>query len=88
MFLPRALDTDEIAAIVDEYRLAPRHALQAGFDGVELHASSGYLPEQFLSSGTNWRTGRYCGSLENRARFIVEVLEAMIDEAGNTVRSA
>jgi N-ethylmaleimide reductase len=81
--VPRALDTDEIAAIVDEYRLATRHALQAGFDGVELHAASGYLPEQFLSSGTNQRTDRYGGSLENRARFIVEVLEAMIDEAGS-----
>lgn len=81
--VPRALDTDEIAAIVDEYRLATRHALQAGFDGVELHAASGYLPEQFLSSGTNQRTDRYGGSLENRARFIVEVLEAMIEEAGS-----
>ena len=81
--VPRALDTDEIAAIVDEYRLATRHALQAGFDGVELHAASGYLPEQFLSSETNQRTDRYGGSLENRARFIVEVLEAMIDEAGS-----
>ena len=81
--VPRALDTDEIAAIVDEYRLATRHALQAGFGGVELHAASGYLPEQFLSSGTNQRTDRYGGSLENRARFIVEVLEAMIEEAGS-----
>ena len=81
--VPRALDTDEIAAIVDEYRLATRHALQAGFDGVELHAASGYLPEQFLSSGTNQRTDRYGGSPENRARFIVEVLEAMIAEAGS-----
>lgn len=81
--VPRALDTDEIAAVVDEYRLATRHALQAGFDGVELHAASGYLPEQFLSSGTNQRADRYGGSPENRARFIVEVLEAMIAEAGS-----
>lgn len=81
--VPRALATDEIAAIVDEYRLATRHALQAGFDGVELHAASGYLPEQFLSSGTNQRTDRYGGSPENRARFIVEVLDAMIDEVGS-----
>ncbi|MCR4471574.1 MULTISPECIES: alkene reductase [unclassified Burkholderia] len=81
--VPHALDIDEIAAIVDEYRLATRHALQAGFDGVELHAASGYLPEQFLSSGTNQRTDRYGGSPENRARFIVEVLDAMIDEAGS-----
>ena len=81
--VPRALETGEIAGIVDEYRRATRHALQAGFDGVELHAASGYLPEQFLSSGTNRRTDRYGGSPENRGRFIVEVLHAMIDEAGS-----
>jgi N-ethylmaleimide reductase len=81
--VPRELETAEIAGIVDEYRDAARHALQAGFDGIELHAASGYLPEQFLSSGTNRRTDRYGGSLENRARFIVEVLTAMIDEAGS-----
>ena len=81
--VPRALDTGEIASVADEYRRATRHALQAGFDGVELHAASGYLPEQFLSSGTNQRTDRYGGSPENRARFIVEVLTAMIDEAGS-----
>ncbi|WP_133646838.1 alkene reductase [Paraburkholderia flava] len=81
--VPRALETSEIAGIVDDYRRATRHALQAGFDGVELHAASGYLPEQFLSSGTNQRTDAYGGSLENRTRFIVEVLTAMIDEAGS-----
>ncbi|MCI2809856.1 alkene reductase [Eoetvoesiella caeni] len=80
--VPRALETEEIAGIVEEYRLATCNALEAGFDGVELHAASGYLPEQFLSSGTNRRTDRYGGSLENRARFIVEVLTAMIGEAG------
>jgi len=81
--VPRALETDEIAGIVDEYRRATRHALQAGFDGVELHAASGYLPEQFLSSGTNRRTDRYGGSTVNRARFVIEVLSAMIDEANS-----
>ncbi|MGA2552885.1 MAG: zinc-binding dehydrogenase [Burkholderiaceae bacterium] len=80
---PRALATAEIAGVVDEFRLATRHALEAGFDGVELHAASGYLPEQFLSSGTNARTDQYGGSLPNRARFILEVLVAMIDEAGS-----
>jgi len=80
--VPRALETEEIAGVVEEYRLATHNALEAGFDGVELHAASGYLPEQFLSSGTNRRTDRYGGSLENRARFIVEVLTAMIGEAG------
>ena len=79
---PRALRLDEIAAVVADYRLATRRALEAGFDGVELHAASGYLPEQFLSSGSNRRSDRYGGSLENRARFVLEVLAAMADEAG------
>jgi N-ethylmaleimide reductase len=81
--VPRALETAEIAEVVDAYRRATRNALQAGFDGVELHGASGYLPEQFLSSGTNQRTDRYGGTLENRARFIVEALSAMIEEAGS-----
>ncbi|MBB3213896.1 N-ethylmaleimide reductase [Herbaspirillum sp. Sphag1AN] len=81
--MPRALATDEIAGVVDEFRIATRRALEAGFDGVELHAASGYLPEQFLSSETNTRTDRYGGSLENRARFIMEVINAMIVEAGS-----
>jgi len=81
--LPRALTTDEVGAVIDEYRLATRHALEAGFDGVELHAASGYLPEQFLSSKTNQRTDLYGGSLANRARFILDVLSAMIAEAGS-----
>lgn len=80
---PRALETDEIAEIVQAYRLATRNALAAGFDGVELHAASGYLPEQFLSSGTNQRTDLYGGSLANRARFILEVIGAMSQEAGS-----
>lgn len=81
--VPRALETGEIAGVVDEYRQATRRALQAGFDGVELHAASGYLPEQFLSSGTNQRTDGYGGSVANRSRFIFEVLGAMIEEAGS-----
>src|SRR5471030_2937308 len=80
--MPRALETSEIAGIVDEYRLATRNALAAGFDGVELHAASGYLPEQFLSSGTNQRDDQYGGSPAKRARFILEVLAAMVAEAG------
>lgn len=80
---PRALTSDEVAGVIDDYRRATRNALEAGFDGVELHAASGYLPEQFLSSGTNLRTDRYGGSLANRARFILEVLTAMADEAGS-----
>jgi N-ethylmaleimide reductase len=81
--LPRALTTDEVGEVVNDYRRATRNALEAGFDGVELHAASGYLPEQFLSSSTNQRTDRYGGSLDNRARFILEVLAAMTAEAGS-----
>ncbi len=79
---PRALETAEIPGIVEDYRRATECALEAGFDGVELHAASGYLPEQFLSSKTNLRTDRYGGGIENRARFILEVLAAMTAVAG------
>lgn len=79
---PRALGIDEIAGIVEEFRLATRRALAAGFDGVELHAASGYLPEQFLSSGSNHRQDQYGGSAANRARFALETLAAMKAEAG------
>ena len=74
---PRALRTDEIPGVVDEYRRATERAYAAGFDGVELHAASGYLPAQFLSTGTNTRDDAYGGSLEHRIRFPLEVLEAM-----------
>src|SRR6202023_3372992 len=79
---PRALATAEIPMIIGEFRDATRNALAAGFDGVELHSASGYLPMQFLSTGTNHRTDRYGGSLENRIRFAVEVLEAMSGAIG------
>lgn len=79
---PRALALEEISGVVAEYRRATRLALDAGFDGVELHAASGYLPEQFLSSGTNLRQDAYGGSVANRARFVLEVLDAMSAEAG------
>ena len=69
---PRALSVAEIADVVADYRLATRRALEAGFDGVELHAASGYLPEQFLSSGSNQRLDEYGGSVANRARFVLE----------------
>ena len=80
--MPRALQTAEVAGVIAEYRLATRNALAAGFDGVELHAASGYLPEQFLSSGSNRRDDQYGGSLAKRARFILDVLAAMVAEAG------
>lgn len=79
---PRALSVDEIAGIVADFRIATRRALEAGFDGVELHAASGYLPEQFLASGANQRQDQYGGSVANRARFVLEVLAAMVAEAG------
>ena len=80
--LPRALATDEIAGVIDEYRQATQNAFDAGFAGVELHATRGYLPAQFLSTGTNQRTDQYGGSVENRIRFVVETLEAMSSVAG------
>ena len=79
---PRALSVDEIAAIIADFRIATRRALEAGCDGVELHAASGYLPEQFLASGTNQRQDQYGGFVANRARFVLEVLAAMVAEAG------
>ena len=80
--MPRALETDEIAGVVAEFGQATTHALEAGFDGVELHCASGYLPMQFLSSGANHRTDRYGGSAENRIRAVVEMLESMAAVAG------
>lgn len=77
---PRALSTNEIGEVVAEYANAARLAREAGFDGVELHAASGYLPNQFLASNTNRRTDRYGGSVENRIRFVLELLTAL-DEA-------
>ena len=75
---PRALKTDEIAGIVEQYRVASQHALDAGFDGIEIHAANGYLIDQFLRDGTNRRTDAYGGSLENRYRFLMEVTTAVI----------
>ena len=80
--MPRALDTVEIAGIIAEYGNAAARAIEAGFDGAELHAASGYLPMQFLSSGTNLRTDRYGGTADNRARFAIEALEAMSRAVG------
>ncbi|MBV2132234.1 alkene reductase [Pseudomonas sp. MAP12] len=79
---PHALSVTEIAAVIDGYRRAARLAVEAGFDGVELHAASGYLPEQFLSSGSNQRDDEYSGSVANRARFVLEVLAALAAEIG------
>jgi N-ethylmaleimide reductase len=79
---PRALETEEIAGLVEDYRVAAANALAAGFDGVELHAANGYLIDQFLRDGSNRRTDRYGGSIANRVRLLLEVTEALIGEAG------
>jgi len=75
---PRALATDEIAGVVRQYAEGARQALAAGFDGVELHGANGYLIDQFLRDGTNRRTDRYGGSIENRTRFLEEVIDAVV----------
>ena len=80
--MPRALETDEIPHVIDEYARAAALAKEAGFDGIELHCTSGYLPAQFMASGTNHRRDRYGGSAENRVRFVVETLKALADEIG------
>ena len=79
---PRALDIDEIPAIVDDFRQAAANAMKAGFDGVEVHGANGYLLEQFLKDGANQRTDSYGGSVENRARLLLEVTEAVSKEIG------
>lgn len=84
--IPRALATEEIHNVIAEYAQATRNAIAAGFDGVELHAASGYLPNQFLSPGANHRVDAYGGSVENRIRFVVEALESMAYAAGSAGR--
>ncbi|OLS59405.1 alkene reductase [Pseudomonas putida] len=79
---PRALETAELEDIVDAYRTAAENAKAAGFDGVEVHAANGYLIDQFLQSSTNQRSDGYGGSLENRARFLLEVTDAVIEVWG------
>ena len=79
---PRALETDEIAGVVEQFAEGARRAYRAGFDGVELHGANGYLVDQFLRDGSNHRTDRYGGSPENRARFLSEVTAALVDVWG------
>ncbi|MBC7781478.1 MAG: alkene reductase [Proteobacteria bacterium] len=80
--VPRALALDEIASTIAEYGAAAKRAIDAGFDGVELHSASGYLPMQFLSSGSNTRTDGYGGSVGNRVRFVIEALQSIVDAIG------
>lgn len=79
---PRALETEEVKQIVQDYKQAAINAIEAGFDGVELHGAFGYLPNQFLVESANQRTDEYGGSIENRSRFVVEVMQAMVDAIG------
>jgi len=80
--VPRALDTDEIPGIVEAYRKGAENAKKAGFDGVEIHGANGYLLDQFLQDSTNLRTDQYGGSIENRARLLLEVTDAAISVWG------
>jgi N-ethylmaleimide reductase len=80
--IARALETTEIPAIVEDYRVAAERAMDAGFDGVEIHSANGYLLEQFLSDHANLRSDEYSGSVENRVRFLMEVVEAVISVWG------
>jgi len=80
---PRALETDEIPGIIENYVQAAKNAIEAGFDGVEIHGANGYLIDQFIQDGTNKRTDRYGGSKENRARFALEITEAVANAIGS-----
>ncbi|MGJ9419047.1 alkene reductase [Massilia sp. CMS3.1] len=79
---PRAIAFEEIKEIVAEYRRGAANAIRAGFDGIELHGANGYLIDQFLRDGANKRTDEYGGSIENRARFALEVVDAVVAEIG------
>jgi N-ethylmaleimide reductase len=80
---PRALETSEIPGLVETYARAARNAMQAGFDGIEIHAGNGYLLDQFLRSSSNRRTDAYGGSTENRARLLLDVLAAVCAAIGS-----
>ncbi len=80
---PRALETEEIPGIVEDYRKAALNAMKAGFDGVEIHGANGYLPNQFLNDGSNKRSDKYGGTIENRARFLMEITEACCRAIGS-----
>ncbi len=79
---PRALELSEIPGIIDSFKRASANAIEAGFDGVEIHGANGYLLDQFAKDGTNKRTDAYGGSIENRARLMLEVSSAVASEVG------
>ncbi|MBE7215946.1 alkene reductase [Shewanella benthica] len=80
--LPRAMTKEDITQVIEQYRQAALNAVEAGFDGIELHAANGYLINQFIDSEANNRTDEYGGSLENRLRFLDEVVAAMVEAIG------
>ena len=82
MVTPRALETEEVSDVVEQFRQGAKNAKLAGFDGVEVHGANGYLIDEFLEDSSNKRRDRYGGSIENRARFMLEVLEAVVDVWG------
>jgi N-ethylmaleimide reductase len=82
LIVPRALLLEEIPGVIEEFRLSAERAHAAGFDGVELHAANGYLPDQFLQDGSNRRSDAYGGSIENRARFLLETVDALVQVWG------
>ncbi|KAG2195662.1 hypothetical protein INT47_002901 [Mucor saturninus] len=79
---PRSLEIEEIHAIVEQYRQAALNAIEAGFDGVEIHSANGYLLDQFINTSSNKRTDIYGGSIQNRTRFSLEVLDAVVEAIG------
>ena len=79
---PRALETEEIHGIIDQFSQGAENALAANFDGVEIHGANGYLLDQFLRDGTNQRTDQYGGTIENRARFLLEVTKEVVNVLG------
>lgn len=84
VLVPQELTVAGIEAIVGDYAQAARHAIEAGMDGVEIHAANGYLIDQFINSESNHRTDRYGGSIENRARLLTEVVDAVTEAVGST----
>ncbi len=80
--IPHALTIEEIQQIIQDYKQAASNAIEAGFDGVELHAAFGYLPNQFLADSSNQRLDQYGGSIENQNRFAIEVMHAIVDAVG------
>jgi N-ethylmaleimide reductase len=81
--VPREIPTEDIAVVIGQYASSAKAAMEAGFDGVEIHAANGYLPQQFLSPGSNQRTDMYGGSHENRNRFVLELATAVTAAIGN-----